>query len=101
MIESIKQGAEKAVEDSVSAMTALVRDFARSTGWPSDAARSLKVQYSDGQVEVKSSSEKAADLEYGDGESVPSPAVRQFANRLEEAEKVILQKASARLKGVL
>jgi len=101
VIESIKQSAKGAVEDSVSAMTALVRGFARSTGWPADAARSLRVQYSDGQVEVSSPSKKAADLEYGDGESVPSPAVRQFANRLEEAEKVILRNAEARLKGIL
>lgn len=101
MIESVKKGVEQAVEESIPALTALLRNFAQSTGWPTDAVRTLKVNYEAGEFEAFSSDDRAADLEYGDGESVPSPAVRQFANRLQEAEKVLLAKADSLLKGVL
>lgn len=101
MIESVKKGVEQAVEESIPALTTLLRNFAQSTGWPTDAVRTLRVQYENGEFEARSKDDRAADLEYGDGESVPSPAVRQFANRLEEAEKVLLRKAEDMLKGVL
>lgn len=81
----------KAVKDSEGKITRSLRRFVRESGWPVEGAQALRVNSDGTEVFVESSSDLVLDLEYGDGESRPSGTVRQFANRPEEAEGIIVQ----------
>ena len=81
----------KAVMYSEGRITRSLRRFVRESGWPIEGAQALRVNTDGTEVFVESSSSLVLDLEYGDGESRPSGSVRQFANRPEEAEGIIVQ----------
>jgi hypothetical protein len=86
-----------AVKDSEGRMTRSLRRFVREAGWPIEAAQSVRVQSDGTEIFVESSSETALNLEYGDGENRPSASVRQFANRPEEAEDILIRQVMMRL----
>lgn len=80
-----------AVKNSEGQITRSLRRFVRDSGWPLEGAQALRVNSDGTEIFVESSSELALDLEYGDGESRPSGSVRQFANRAEDAEDVLIR----------
>lgn len=88
------------VQDSESRLGALLRMKAIQAGWPLKTSRSLKV-YGEGTDLIVDASPEAEDLEYGDGENIPSPVIRQFANRKGPIEAELLRAAGDRLKGIL
>jgi hypothetical protein len=87
----------KAVKDSEGRLTRSLRKFVREAGWPIEGAQGIRVNSEGAEIFVESNSETALNLEYGDGENRPSAAVRQFANRTEEAEAVLIRQAMERL----
>ena len=87
----------RAVKDSEGRLTRSLRRFVRESGWPIEGAQALKVNSDGTEVFVESSSELALDLEYGDGESRPSGSVRQFANRPDEVEGILIQQVLQRM----
>lgn len=89
----------RAVKDSEARMTRLLRKFVRESGWPVEGAQALRVNSDETQMFVESSSDMALDLEYGDGESRPSGSVRQFVNRPEEVEQVLIDQTLRNLGG--
>lgn len=90
----------QAVQDSEARLGALLRMKAIQGGWPLTTARTLKV-YGEGTDLIVGASPEAEDLEYGDGENIPSPIIRQFANRRGPIEEELLRAAGDRLKGIL
>lgn len=100
MIDQITAAIDNAARAASVVATAELRGRAAESGWSDSAARSLRVRYSDHSWSVQSSSTEAENLEYGDGETVPSPAVRQFANRTEKLEETFLSILEKRIKGV-
>lgn len=83
----------KAVKDSEGKVTRSLRRFVRESGWPIEGAQALRVNSDGTDIFVESSSEIALDLEYGDGETRPSGSVRQYVNRPDEAEEILIQQA--------
>lgn len=90
-----------AVKDAEQGLTRSLRRFVHDSGWPVQASRSLRVQSDGTDLFVESFSEEAANLEYGDGESRPSASIRQFANRPDEPERIILATVERNLRGLL
>jgi hypothetical protein len=86
-----------AVKDSEGRITQSLRRFVREAGWPIEGAQALRVQSDGTEVFVESSSPTALNLEYGDGENRPSGSVRQFVNRPEESENILIRQVTARL----
>lgn len=101
MIDAVRNAIQNAARSACSLATQEVRENARAAGWPVDVARSLRVSYTGNSWSVQSDDDRAQDLEYGDGETLPSAAVRQFANRPETLEKAFLSMVENRLKEVL
>ncbi len=100
-MDQVRRAVKSAATEVCLPASAEVRKNALSAGWPANAARSLRVSYSDEQWSVESSNPLAEDMEYGNGESVPSPAVRQFANRPESMEENFLSLVEQRLGAIL
>lgn len=91
----------KAVKDSEGKITRSLRRFVRESGWPIEGAQALRVNSDGTEIFVESSSDLVLDLEYGDGESRPSGSVRQYTNRTEDAEDILIQQALQGLGGRL
>ena len=91
----------KAVKDSEGKITRSLRRFVRESGWPIQGAQALRVQSDGTDLVIESSSELAMDLEYGDGESRPSGSVRQYVNRPDDAENILIEQVIQRLGGRL
>lgn len=100
-MDAVRSAIDSAARSASSQATREVRANALSSGWDADVARSLRVSYSGNTWTVESTDERAEDLEYGNGESLPTAAVRQFVNRPENLEKALLKAVETRLKGVL
>ena len=88
------------VQDVEFRLGALLRVKALEAGWPVKVAQSMAV-YGEGTDLTIEASDEAEDLEYGDGENVPSPVIRQFAHRSGAVEAELLRAAGDRLRGVL
>ena len=91
----------KAVKDSEGKITRSLRRFVRESGWPIEGAQALRVQSDGTELVVESSSETALNLEYGDGETRPSGSVRQYVNRPDEAENILIRQVQQGLGGRL
>lgn len=100
-MDQVRVAIDNAALSSCQPATMALRRQAVGSGWSADVARTLRVGYRDGSFYVRSDDPRAENMEYGDGETVPAPAVRQFANRSEALEDSFLSAVEARVRGLL
>lgn len=100
MIRAAIEAVESATQHAAPRLTMLLKYNALQAGWSPQAARSLSVQPSPEGLLV-TGSDDALTEEYGDVETRPKPAVRQFANRRDAIDEQITGALEARVKGLL
>lgn len=91
--KSLVDSARQAAADTARFITSDLRNHAESSGWDTDTAASMQVMF-DGKgykVEVAADFQnQAMTLEYGSEQQRPTGAVRKYANRTAQAEKVFI-----------
>lgn len=100
MIRAAIEAVEAAADEAAPRLTALLQYNAMQAGWSPSAASSLVVKGSPEGVVVEGGDE-ALKEEYGDAETRPKPAVRQFANRRDAIDEQITRTVESRLGGML
>lgn len=100
MIDGIIDAVHEAASAASSRATSAIRRKAWESGWPGQAARTLKVEYDRKAWKVTGSSD-AASQEYGGPGRTPNAAVRQFANHSKVVESAFMSELAKRLKGVM
>lgn len=100
MIDEAIEAAQRAATDANPRLTALLRFNALNAGWSQEAADSLRVEVADSLLQILGSA-AAEDAEYGDDETRPKPAVRQFKNRRDAIDAEIVAVVEEMLGGLL
>jgi phosphoribosylformylglycinamidine (FGAM) synthase PurS component len=75
---------------AASNLTAKLRAQALSQGWPSEAAKGVRVVFSGKSFEIKISSsaeDLVQTLEYGTEDTPPNPVIRSFSLRSQKIEQ--------------
>jgi hypothetical protein len=83
-------------------MTSQLREEMLSSGWDSRLVAKIRVRFFNNKFEVKIPSKMknmVSTLEYGSSDTPPSAVLRKFANRTQEAEKFLSQRAVAYMAG--
>lgn len=98
--DKVRESLHKASIETSRLMSAKLRSEAMASGWPTNIARGMHVQYNDGEFHVHahpSHKQQVFDLEYGTPSTPPSAAIRRFTNRQGEAEHFLLKRTYTHL----
>lgn len=100
MIRAAIEAVQTATDVAAPRLTVLLRSNALQAGWSPEAVSSLTVSGPADEFVVEGSDAALAE-EYGDVESRPKPAVRQFMNRRSAIDEQIVGAVEARIGGLL
>ena len=92
--------ADRAIEETASELSSLLRESLTSAGWPIDAAMSVQLFYTGERFDYTfdgPGAESAKTLEFGTEIVRPTAEVRKFLNKNEIIEKVYLAKLETQL----
>jgi hypothetical protein len=96
--------ADRAIEETASELSSLLRDSLTAAGWPFDAAMSVDLFYTGERFDYKfegTGAEAAKTLEFGNEFVRPTAEVRKFLNKNEIIEKVYVAKLETQLGDLL
>ena len=100
MIRAAIEAVQSATQQAAPRLTMLLKYNALQAGWSPQAVKSLTVTSAQGGLLVEGNDEALAE-EYGDVETRPKPAVRQFANRREAIDEQIARELESQVRGLL
>ena len=100
LIRAAIEAVESAGEQAAPRLTAILRYSALQAGWDPAAVGSLVVEAERADLSVSGSDDALAE-EYGDLETRPKPAVRQFSNRRSSIDEQVARAIESRIGGLL
>lgn len=96
--------ADRAIEETASELSSLLKDSLTSAGWPYDAAMSVRLFYTGERFDYTfegPDAEAAKTLEFGNESARPTAEVRKFLNKNEIIEKTYVANLEAQLGDLL
>jgi hypothetical protein len=102
-VDNLAKALVQSSKDTAKFMTAELRQEAINSGWDPAIANSLRVTFHKNKFSVKypdKNKDKVLNLEYGTPATSPTAAIRRFSNRLDNAEKFLMQRSGRLLKGM-